>query len=79
VAIDRVAECDTARRVPERHGVQKHVGVGIRELQGPVRSAVDRFVDTRRFTGADAEHVRDGLTHRVDIAEVELLGTGHRS
>ncbi len=77
-AVDAVAEREAVARVAEGHRVVERLLVGIPELQRPGPSGVGGLVDPGGIAVADAEHVGGALVHRVDVAEIELVGVGNR-
>src|SRR4029077_17439545 len=77
--IDRIAERDATLGVPERHRVEKYLRVRVRELQIPVRAAVDGLVNPRRGSGADAQRIGNLVAHRVATREVGVWGPSPRA
>ena len=73
-AVDRVADDDAVRGVPEGHGIEEALRLRVGVLQRPRRARIHRLVDPRCRAGADAQQIRRARIDRVHVTEVETFG-----
>src|SRR5688500_1469159 len=73
----RIAEDDTAPRIPERHAVEEAIGLAVEVLLHPASSAIAGSEDARQFSGARAHEPRGVRADRVDITELQRVGAWH--
>jgi hypothetical protein len=73
LALNRVANHQTAPGVPESETVVEPLGVLVGELEQPAAPSVDRFVDPGAIAEARAEQPGCSVVHRVHVAEFERI------
>src|SRR4029077_9114258 len=74
---DRISEDDAMLWIPEHHGVEKSLGIRVRELQLPVLARVGRVVDARLVTGARGHQESFVCRERYYGPEVERRSIGN--
>ena len=78
LAIHRIAEQDAVPCIPKGHGIEKALGIRIRELEGPMGARIGGLVNARFVAGAAREQEDGAAIHGVYSAKIERICAGYR-